>query len=384
MSLRLRCQSCQAAFVTSADQAGQAVACPKCGAEQVATAPTAGPADPPPLARMKGPAAPSTPAARSSVFVPKEKGEKKRSWVRISFALILVVLVGGVAIVSRSPSRPRGPVEEAANAYLQALKDGDAAAAARIGAVEEPPAIRSFRDLARDKTRDSQSRGTFAPIAALHRQIEKKYTYDAGSGRFLPKDPLGPAAETLDALHAAKEKNEKEGIYKKMASGDPEEQMQAAIDFGGTFSRLSEGILSPRKLIPSYKMLVRDARPPLADAEKALALDYARHREIWDVLLKRPFPTLKADGPFVFEKAEVTARVMDKLGSSGDPPTTVRLKLVRFRMDAIDTGWRVVSARRVVPGAPDDPQDEDGPDPDAPADPPSSSPGLIPEGTPGR
>ena len=139
--------------------------------------------------------------------------------------------------------------------------------------------------------------------------------------------------------------------------------MQAAIDFGGVFAKLSEGILSPKKLIPSYRMLVQGAKPPLTGPELALALDYARHRESWDALLKRPFPTLKADGPFVFEKAEVTAEVQDKLASSGDPPTTLRLKLVRFRMDAIDTGWKVVSARRVTPGVPDEPEDEDGPEP---------------------
>ena len=32
MSLRLRCRSCQAAFVTSKDQVGQTVECPKCDA----------------------------------------------------------------------------------------------------------------------------------------------------------------------------------------------------------------------------------------------------------------------------------------------------------------------------------------------------------------
>ena len=34
MSLRLKCPSCQAAFLTSNDALGQSIACPKCGAEQ--------------------------------------------------------------------------------------------------------------------------------------------------------------------------------------------------------------------------------------------------------------------------------------------------------------------------------------------------------------
>jgi hypothetical protein len=48
MSLRLRCRSCEAAFVTSDDQAGQTVECPKCGAEQVAPRPRAAAPPPPP------------------------------------------------------------------------------------------------------------------------------------------------------------------------------------------------------------------------------------------------------------------------------------------------------------------------------------------------
>ena len=259
-----------------------------------------------------------------------------------------------------------------------ALKQGDEAQVARLGVVEEPPAIRSFRDLKRDKPRDSQTKGSFKPISRLHKSIEKKFVYDARTGRFTPKDPLGPAAETLDALHDAKAKAEKDKTYEKMASGDPEEAMQAAIDFGGVFAKLSDGVLNPKRLIPSYKMLVQGAKPPLEGAELALALDYARHRESWDGLLKRPFPTIKADGPFVLEQAEVTTQVQDRLGSSGEAPTTLRLKLVRFRLDAIDTQWKVVSARRIQPGVPDEPVDEDGPEPDVTPAPVKPSPGEVP------
>ena len=75
--------------------------------------------------------------------------------------------------------------------------------------VEEPPSIRSFRDIKRDKPRDVQLKGEFKPIAALHRAIEKKFVYDPSIGRFTPKNPLGAGAETLDALHDAKDKAEK-------------------------------------------------------------------------------------------------------------------------------------------------------------------------------
>ena len=70
----------------------------------------------------------------------------------------------------------------------------------------------------------------------------------------------------------------------------------------------------------------------------------------WGALLKRPFQTLKADGPFIYETAEVTALATDRLASLGDPPSRLRLELARFRLEGIDTGWKVVSARRVLPG----------------------------------
>ena len=71
---------------------------------------------------------------------------------------------------------------------------------------------------------------------------------------------------------------------------------------------------------------------------------------IWNALLKRSFLTLKADGPFIFERARVNAMATDRLASLGDPPAGSALELVRFRLEGIDTGWKVVTARRVLPG----------------------------------
>ena len=388
MSLRLRCRSCQATFVTSKDQVGQPVECPKCGASQVVPrlkpVEATSPAEEPTLKRIKAPTPP--PPGKSSVFIArskKEKGEKSGSNVGLWATVILVPLMFVGAVIAWPmirdwlDPRPKTPVEAAAYDYLTALKTDDRAEVGRLGVVEEPPAIRSFREIKRDKPRDMQIKGDFKPISRLHKSIEKKFVYDKKTGRFTPKDPLGPAAETLDALHDQKDKLKKDGTYDKMASGDPEEAMQAAIDFGGVFEKLASGILNPKKLIPSYKMLVQNAKPPLTGPELALALDYASHRESWDGLLKRPFPTIKADGPFVFERAEVTTQVQEKLGSSGDPPKTLRLKLVRFQLDAIDTQWKVVSVRRLTPGVPDDPEDEEGPEPEMPPEPTKPSPGEI-------
>ena len=80
--------------------------------------------------------------------------------------------------------------------------------------------------------------------------------------------------------------------------------------------------------------------------ERSLALDYGADPETWAALLKRPFVTLRADGPFLLDSAEVIATVRDRLASAGEPPTRLRLTLTRFRLEGIDTGWKVISARR--------------------------------------
>lgn len=119
-------------------------------------------------------------------------------------------------------------------------------------------------------------------------------------------------------------------------------------------------------------MLVESSKPPLSEDAKALALEVAEAPKDWDALLGRSFWTLKPDGPFIYEEAEVTATARDRLASLGDPPTRLRLELVRFRLEGIDTGWKVVAARRVRPG-------EDQPKPAAPASPTRSySSGAAP------
>ena len=183
----------------------------------------------------------------------------------------------------------------------------------------------------------------------MHKRIDSEFTYDPAAGRFTPKNALGLAAETLDALHVAKEEAEKSGMYKKMQSGDPNDIFDAAEQYGKVMEKLSK-TLTPKRLVPTYKMLVESSKPPLSDDAKALALIVAEDVKQWDGLLKRPFWTLKPDGPFLYEEAEVTATARERLGSLGDPPTRLRLKLVRFRLEGIDTAWRVVSIRRVQPG----------------------------------
>ena len=332
----VRCRACRTTFLADDDPAVRSVDCPKCGAR------TAAPSE-----------VETEPEPGPTVFVAASEGRRNRRFVRPALFVLaaLVVAATTAAVVwpslrSRMRPVPVDPIESAATSYLQALAAGDAETAGRLGTIDLPPAIRSFRAVRRDRAADLRLKGSFAPIATLHVRIDERFTLDPASGRYAPRDALGPAAEVLDALHAAKAEAEKSDLYKKMQSGDPNDIFDAAESFGKTFADLAGGVLAPKRLIPSYKQLVEDAEPPLPAAERTLAIDYAEHRATWDALLKRPFATLKADGPFLLERAEATAAAIDALGSLGDPPTTIRLTLTRFRLEGIDTGWRVTSARR--------------------------------------
>ena len=222
--------------------------------------------------------------------------------------------------------------------------------ARRFGIVDEPPAIRSVATFRRDRSQDRVVKGSFAPVGKLHKQIETDFVYDPSIGRFTPKNAMGAAAETLDVLHKAKEDAEKSGLYKKMQSGNPDDLFDAAEEYGKVFTKLAEGALAPKKILPTYQMLVESAKPPLPKDAKSLALEVAGSMPVWNALLKRSFQTLRADGPFIYERARVNAMVTDRLASLGDPPSRVRLELVRFRLEGIDTGWKVVTARRILPG----------------------------------
>jgi hypothetical protein len=378
MSIRLKCRACQAAFVIADDQAGLRVTCPKCAAKQMA--PSQSLHTPGSSADAAPPAPDPAPPSESSVFVPSDTPARAGRWRKLVLGVLMLLVVGSVATLVGWPALrrwwnpiPPDPVEAAAVAYLRALSDGDYAAAQRLGTPEDPPAIRSYRDVRRQAESNRTIKGSFAPIAALHARIEQKFEYDPAIGRFKIKDPLGPAAETLDTLHDAKAKAEQEELYTKMASGNPNDVFDAAEGLGRAMAKLSEGALAPKNLMPTYRQLVLDSKPPLTSGAAALALDYAAHQRTWDGLLKRPFPTLHADGPFVFERAVVTATVRDRLASLGDPPSALRLELVRFQLEGIDTGWKVVSARR--PGALPEPPAAEPERPAVKPAPPRRSPG---------
>jgi hypothetical protein len=292
----------------------------------------------------------------TSVFVPApgpiDRGHRRWLWFVLGFMTVVAIAAVGVMVAwPRLNPRKLDPVERVAENYLKALVNQDAATIGRLGTVEEPPAIRSVGAIRRDRRGSRTHKGSFVPLGELHKKIDTDFAYDSSAGRFTPKNTLGSAGETLDALHAAKEEAEKSGLYDKMKSGDPNDLFDAAEQYAKVFTKLAAGPLAPRRILPTYKMLVESAKPPLPSDVQALANEVAGSPKDWDALLKRSFHTLKADGPFIYERAAVTATVTDRLASLGDPPTKLQLELVRFRLEGIDTGWKVVAAKRILPGA---------------------------------
>jgi hypothetical protein len=295
--------------------------------------------------------------AGESAFVPSNEAVERqgRRWIWTGLGLVVILVVGAMGIMvywpklKPKPPRERDAVEKVAGAYLEALARQDDEAASKLSTIEEPPGIGSVRSLGRQKPRDQTLKGSFAPLATFHTKVDSEFTYDKAAGRFTPKNALGLAGETLDKLHEMKDEAKKSGMYEKMQSGDPNEIFESAEQLGKVFEDVSK-VLEPKRLLPTYKMLIESAKPPLPPDAKALALEVAESPQQWSDLLKRPFWTLKPDGPFVYDQAEVIANVTERLASLGDPPTRLRLKLVRFRLEGIDTGWKVVSAKRIQPG----------------------------------
>ncbi len=338
MNLRLvHCPACQTAYMIEDEAADRPPPCPKCGA-----APSPARAGRPTAGVAEGP----------TVFVPSTPPRGRRGPKVAGFVVAAIVVLCLSAVIAWPSIRnlwrrtPVDPIEATATTYLRALADGDSESTRKLGTVDLPPAIRSFRNVRRDPSGDARLKGAFGPISSFHARVDETYAFDPAIGRYTPRNALGPAADVLDALHEAKAKAEKDGLYKKMQSGNPEDLFDAAEGLANPLAALAEGVLSPKKLLPTYAMLLDDAKPPLPPEERTLAKDFADNRATWDALLNRPFATLRTDGPFLLERAEVTASVADALGSSGDPPTPLRLTLTRFRLEGIDTGWRVTSARR--------------------------------------
>ncbi|MBI3462559.1 MAG: hypothetical protein HY000_05785, partial [Planctomycetes bacterium] len=104
------------------------------------------------------------------------------------------------------------------------------------------------------------------------------------------------------------------------------------------------GLLSSQNLAPTYEDLLNATDVPLSDVERSLAAHYAKSWAKWDRLLTRSFLTLPGGGEFELQQAEIKAVIRTEGQSYSEPGRTLTIRLVRFSMETIDTGWRVWSA----------------------------------------
>ena len=319
MSVRLKCRSCQTAFVIADDQAGGRVTCPKCGVQQVAPARS--------LHVPKAEPAAAPPAPEPSAFVAADAPVRPGRLRKLGLGVLMLLAVAAVAVAVAWPSLkrwwhpiPPDPVEVAAGAYLQALAEGDYEAAHRLGTVDEPPAIRSFRDLHRQPEGNRAIKGSFAPLAGAARADRREVRVRS---RDRPvHSPRSPGTGGRDARRAPRRQGQgREGrALQEDGQRQPGRPLRCRRGTGRGHGQAGRGRARSQEAHSDLQAACARCEAAAARDAAELALDFAAHRESWDALLKRPFPTLKADGPFRFEHAVVTATVR----ATGLPRSAIR------------------------------------------------------------
>ncbi len=379
MDIRLKC-SCGAPFFVSEAMRGRAVACPKCkGKVRVPPQPVAA------SARRAVPAAATSASAAPVKFVAADPSELKESppqsvapaepepqtawhshavakasdeprgagWKWLLLLLILLVPVGIVGTLIALPYfEKKDPREAVAERYLQAVRRDDWDTATRLSVLTTHPRLTGVERVGQPERESPAVRGKFQGLAAFHAETLKQYTYNSDRGRFAPKDELGLGLGVLSQLEQAKKKaeakvaeNQADPARKRKS---PEDQMldDALANYGaiGDLASNVGGLLSSQKLGPTYEDLLKQTKVPLTDAEQSLAAHYLRDPAKWDRLLGRSFLDLPDLGEFTLEEVELLASIRTEGQSHGEPGRPIKLRLVRFTMGSIDTGWRVWQA----------------------------------------
>lgn len=369
MNLKLKC-SCGAVFTTSDELRGRMVRCPKCRktlrvpdtaavarerAEASANFVTEDPAEQP-----KEPAPDATWQSHSAKPVASEKS-RGGAWRWLLLVLVLLVPAGVVGVLIILPYlRPkelvqpvagqrRDPRELLAERYLAAVAKQDFAEANRLTVQTTHPRLAAVERVALSNQPLPGVRGKFQGLRQFHTQIEQQYTYNAERGRFEPKDELGAGLNALSQPEQAKKKAEEQLEANK---ADPTRQKKsieerdlddaiAAFGAVGDIAKSVGGMLSSQKLGPTYEDLLKTTDIPLTDAERALAQHYVRDPARWQRLLGRLFLELPDLGEFELQEVEIQGTIRTEGQSLGEPGRPIKLRLVRFTLGSIDTGWRV-------------------------------------------
>ena len=285
MSLRVRCTRCRAAFLTADDQPGQTVECPKCGARH--RLPEAAEARATTVERSgRRPSPPSRP--RRSSFPPRKPGPLRPAAVgcwRSGPARWRSSLAGVAALDLWPRVKPRArldPVERVAEGYLQALIKGDLAAQQRLSTIEEPPAIRSYQGVHRDSSHNRTIKGSFAPLApSTSGSSPNSPTIRRSPGSRRSTRWVRPPRRSTPCTRPRRRPRNR-GSTRRWPAAIPTTSSTPPRTSARSSPSSPKGLLAPKKILPTYKMLVDEAKPPIPRAEKELALAVADDPKTWD------------------------------------------------------------------------------------------------------
>ncbi|GEM_PF-5090812 len=372
MNIRLKCR-CGARFLVSDQMLGRAVKCPKCAkGVRVPETVLVGTDDAEPVVAVPRPepvlASPTTPVEPSAgtastdavaTWQPHARADREAAggagwWKWLLMLLVLLVPVGVVGTLVVWPMlQPKDPREVIARQYLDAIRREDWATANRLSVLTAHPRLTGVERVALSERQFPVLRGKFLGLAEFHARIDKQYRWNPDRGRFEPKDELGLGLGVLSELEKAKKKVEAEAAAanaeSKRKHKNPEDQLLDSViarySAIGDLAQNAGGLLSSQKLGPTYEDLLAGTDVQLSDAERQLALHYKDNAAKWDQLLQRSFLTLPGNMDFEFYEVEIQATIRTEGLSFGDPGRPLTLRLIRFVMGSIDTGWRVWEAK---------------------------------------
>jgi hypothetical protein len=302
---------------------------------------------------------PATTDVRDS-WQPQESGDtpvaQRRRGGRWKWVLLVLVLLAPVGVVGTlfvlPMLRPKDPREQIAQRYLDAIRRADWAEANRLSVLTAHPRLVRVENVALIGRESIPIRGKFLGLAEFHTRIDQKYRFNPDRGRFDLKDTTGTGIELLGQVEKLKEKVEEKVAANAAASSkrskNPEDQMlDDVLARYGAIADLAKnptGLLSTQNLAPTYKDLLDQTDVPLSDVERSLGMHYATDWSKWDRLLGRSFLTLPGGGEFELQEVELQAVIRTEGQSYGEPGRPLKLRLLRFTMGTIDTGWRVWTA----------------------------------------
>ncbi len=176
---------------------------------------------------------------------------------------------------------------------------------------------------ARQRPRDQILKGSFAPLAKFHTKVDADFTYDKIGRPVHAQERAGawPARRSTSSTRRRKRPRSR-ACTRRCRAAIPTRSSTSAEQLGKVFEGLSK-VLDAEADPADLQDAGRVGQAPAAPGRQGVGPGGCRVARAWSALLKRPFWTLKPDGPFIYEQAEVIAKVTDRLASLGDPPDAI-------------------------------------------------------------